>query len=196
MGWQIPILTNEAHGNADILSINGDTLQNEINNHRIPVIAGFQGINAQNKITTLGRGGSDITAVAIAASLQAKVCQIYTDVDGVYTADPRLVAEAKRFSILSYEDMKSLAQHGAKVLHPRAVELAHMHAVPIQVLSTFCNEGDGTLIHQTDNRIRCGIAQKQVLQWKIEKIDYPQSKQLKKLFKKKRNSSYSVGKRC
>lgn len=136
-GWQVPIKTSSHHGRARIDDIPPDILNAAMNDGCIPVVAGFQGITSDGRVTTLGRGGSDTTAVALAASLKASRCDIYTDVDGVYTSDPRIVPQAKKLSVISYEEMLELAALGAKVLHPRSVELAMGWEVPLQVLSSF-----------------------------------------------------------
>jgi aspartate kinase len=141
LGWQVPIVTNDVHGKARIKAVETDTLHESLNNGEVAVIAGFQGIAPDGRITTLGRGGSDTSAVAIAAALKAERCDIYTDVDGVYTADPRIVNRAKKLPRISYEEMLEMASVGAKVLQTRSVELAMKEKVPLQVLSSF----DGTL---------------------------------------------------
>ncbi len=137
MGWQIPMQTSDAHGSARILNIPTDDLKNRVSGGEVAVIAGFQGISENNRITTLGRGGSDTTAVAIAAALDADRCDIYTDVDGVYTTDPRIVPQAQRLDRVSYEEMLEMASLGAKVLQTRSVELAMVHNVRLQVRSSF-----------------------------------------------------------
>jgi len=137
MGWQVPIITNDQHGRARIDDIPPEILNDAMNNGVIPVVAGFQGITKEGRITTLGRGGSDTTAVAIAAALKADRCDIYTDVDGVYTTDPRMVESAQKLALITYEEMLEMAALGAKVLHPRSVELAMAWNVPLQVLSSF-----------------------------------------------------------
>ena len=141
LGWQVPIVTNDVHGKARIKAVETDTLHESLNSGEVAVIAGFQGIAPDGRITTLGRGGSDTSAVAIAAALKAVRCDIYTDVDGVYTADPRIVNRAKKLPRISYEEMLEMASVGAKVLQTRSVELAMKEKVPLQVLSSF----DGTL---------------------------------------------------
>lgn len=137
MGWQVPIITNTQHGRARIDDIPPATLDAAMNDGIIPVVAGFQGITKDGRITTLGRGGSDTTAVALAAALKADRCDIYTDVNGVYTSDPRMVPNAKKLELITYEEMLEMAALGAKVLHPRSVELAMAWQVPLQVLSSF-----------------------------------------------------------
>ena len=142
---QVAMRTNNTHGRARIESIDTEPLKTVICNGIVPVVAGFQGVNAAGDITTLGRGGSDTSAVALAAALQADECEICTDVDGVYTADPRIVQTAQRMSSITFEEMLELASLGSKVLHPRSVEFAGRYTVPLRVLSTF-EDGPGTLI--------------------------------------------------
>lgn len=137
MGWQIPIYTSSTHGNATIDHVETKHVQECWESGIVPVISGFQGITRDHRITTLGRGGSDTTAVAIAAALKADRCDIYTDVSGVFTADPRLVPLAQQLMEISYEEMLDLSAHGAKVLHAPCVELAQQHQVPLCVLSSF-----------------------------------------------------------
>ena len=144
-GPQIGIQTDDVHNKARILDVKTHVIKRELQQGHIVVIAGFQGINQHGDITTLGRGGSDTTAVAIAAALKADECQIYTDVDGVYTTDPHLVPEARLLPIISFEEMLEMASLGAKVLQMRSVELASKHNMPIRVLSTF-SAGIGTLV--------------------------------------------------
>ncbi|MFH1859632.1 MAG: aspartate kinase, partial [bacterium] len=142
---QIEILTDDAHTKAKICKINTDRMIKELNAGKIVIVAGFQGITEDENITTLGRGGSDTTAVAIAGALQADICEIFTDVDGVYTADPRIVPEARKLDIISYEEMLEMASLGAKVLHSRSVELAKKFGVKIHVLSSFVDV-HGTIV--------------------------------------------------
>ncbi len=137
LGWQIPMKTSDAHGSARILDIPCTELKDRVTQGEVAVIAGFQGISDNNRITTLGRGGSDTSAVAIAAALNADRCDIYTDVDGVYTTDPRIVPSARRLDRVSYEEMLEMASLGAKVLQTRSVELAMVHNVKLQVRSSF-----------------------------------------------------------
>ena len=137
LGWQIPIKTDNAHGIARIVDIQAGELKERLGRGEVAVIAGFQGISPNGRITTLGRGGSDTSAVAIAAALRANRCDIYTDVDGVYTTDPRIVPRAKRLDKISYEEMLEMASLGAKVLQTRSVELAMVQRVPVQVRSSF-----------------------------------------------------------
>jgi aspartokinase len=143
--WQLPIVTNCCVGNARIVNVSTGNLINCFMDGTIPVVAGFQGMTEHSRITTLGRGGSDTTAVAIAAALKAKRCDIYTDVDGVYTADPRVVRTARKMARISYEEMLEMAAAGAKVLQTRSIELAMRYSVPVRVLSTFV-DGNGTEI--------------------------------------------------
>jgi len=145
-GAQAGIQTDSAHRHARILKVEGKRVVKELEAGKIVIVAGFQGVTGEMDITTLGRGGSDTTAVALAASLGASVCQIYTDVDGVHTADPRLTPEAKPLTEIGYEEMLELATYGAKVVHPRAVELGELYDIPILVASSF-SDTPGTLIH-------------------------------------------------
>jgi aspartate kinase len=148
-GWQAFMKTDCNHGAARIKSIDTQRLSYELSKRRIVVVAGFQGFNELGDITTLGRGGSDTSAVALAAALKADLCQIFTDVDGVYTADPRIVPNAKKLNEISYEEMLELASLGANVLHGRSVELAEKYNVKMQVLSSLC-EGSGTYVKEAD----------------------------------------------
>ena len=145
-GAQAGIQTDASHSRARILKVEAKRVVKELEKGNIVIVAGFQGITDEMDITTLGRGGSDTTAVALAASLRAKMCQIYTDVDGVYTADPSLVSEAHQLSEIGYEEMLELASYGARVVHPRAVELGELFNVSILVASSF-TQNPGTLIH-------------------------------------------------
>ncbi|MFA7276020.1 MAG: aspartate kinase [Pseudobdellovibrionaceae bacterium] len=137
MGWQVPIMCDDHHAKARISEIPPENLEKALDENIVPVVAGFQGVTAGGRIATLGRGGSDTTAVAIAAAIKADRCDIYTDVNGVYTTDPRIVPKAQKLHHVSYEEMLELAALGAKVLHPRSVELAMAFNVNLQVLSTF-----------------------------------------------------------
>lgn len=148
-GRQVGIITDSTHTKARIERIATERIQAALDKGIIPVVAGFQGINEQNDVTTLGRGGSDLTAVALAAALKADRCTIYTDVDGVYTADPNVVPAARRLNKVSYEEMLELASLGAKVLQSRSVEFAAKYGVPVVVKSTFA-EGSGTLVTKED----------------------------------------------
>lgn len=158
---QAGIHTDSLHGRARIKSVDDSRMRREIGDGKILIVTGFQGISDQFDITTLGRGGSDTTAVALAVALKADRCDIYTDVDGVYTADPRIIPRARKLDDISYEEMLEMAQLGSKVMHPRSVELGEAYGMPIMVRSSF-NEGPGTLIHEVEdmenrNRVR-GIA--------------------------------------
>ena len=144
-GGQVQILTDNVHGKARILDINAARVREDLENNRVVVVAGFQGVDEEGNITTLGRGGSDTTAVAMAAALEADECRIFTDVDGVYTTDPRIVPEARRLDQITVEEMLELASQGAKVLQTRSVEFAGKYRVPLRVLSSF-EDGPGTLI--------------------------------------------------
>lgn len=144
-GWQAGMVTDSNHGNARVRSLTGDRIRRELTEGKIVVVAGFQGMTHAGDITTLGRGGSDTSAVALAAFLQADHCRIYTDVDGVYDRDPRIFPDAKRYDVIGYEQMLRLARQGAQVLHDRAVELAMEQKVEIQVLSSF-RPGPGTIV--------------------------------------------------
>jgi len=144
-GWQVGIHTNEENGNSNIEYIETEKIEKEIEKRKIVIVAGFQGIDENNNITTLGRGGSDTTAVALAAALKAKECYIYSDVDGIYTADPNKVSNTKKLKNIAYEEMHSLSSEGAKVLHDRCVEIGEKYNVPIITKSTF-NEEPGTVI--------------------------------------------------
>lgn len=144
-GAQAGILTDSVHGNAQALGLRGNRIWQELAANKAVIVAGFQGVNGNGDITTLGRGGSDTTAVALAAFLQADVCRIYTDVDGVYDKDPRKFPDAVRYNTIGYEQMLTMARQGAQVLHDRCVELGMLYRVPIQVLSSF-RPGTGTWV--------------------------------------------------
>ena len=145
-GSQVKILTDDAHTKARILKIDHHNIQEDLDQGYVAVVAGFQGVDEQGNITTLGRGGSDTTGVALAAALKADECQIYTDVDGIYTTDPRVVPEAKKLDSITFEEMLEMASLGSKVLQIRSVEFAGKYKVKLRVLSSFEEEGDGTLI--------------------------------------------------
>ncbi|NGY05349.1 aspartate kinase [Solimonas terrae] len=149
-GWQVPIRTDSAHMKARIESIDAEKLRADCDAGLVPVVAGFQGIDENGAITTLGRGGSDTTGVALAAALKADECQIYTDVDGVYTTDPRVEPKARRLDKITFEEMLELASLGSKVLQIRSVEFAGKYKVPLRVVSTFV-DGPGTLITLEDS---------------------------------------------
>jgi aspartate kinase len=148
-GFQVGIQTDNAHTKARITSINAQRVEQALKQEAIAIVAGFQGITEEEDVTTLGRGGSDLTGVAMALALQADVCEIYTDVDGVYTADPNLVPEARKLSKISYDEMLEMASLGAKVLQSRSVEFAKNHGVPIHVRSSF-NNNPGTMVVKED----------------------------------------------
>jgi aspartate kinase len=145
-GWQVPILTDNAYTKARIEDIDEKAMRAALDSGHVIVVAGFQGVDAAGNITTLGRGGSDTTGVALAAALKADECQIYTDVDGVYTTDPRIVPEARKLDTITFEEMMELASLGSKVLQIRSVEFAGKYKVKLRVLSSFEDEGEGTLI--------------------------------------------------
>jgi aspartate kinase len=145
-GSQVKILTDDAHTKARILKIDHNNIQEDLDKGYVVVVAGFQGVDEKDNITTLGRGGSDTTGVALAAALEADECQIYTDVDGIYTTDPRVVPEAKKLDSITFEEMLEMASLGSKVLQIRSVEFAGKYKVKLRVLSSFEEEGDGTLI--------------------------------------------------
>lgn len=162
-GSQVKILTDDAHTKARILKIDHHNIQEDLDQGYVVVVAGFQGEDEQGNITTLGRGGSDTTGVALAAALKADECQIYTDVDGIYTTDPRVVPEAKKLDSITFEEMLEMASLGSKVLQIRAVEFAGKYKVKLRVLSSFEEEGDGTLItfeekNKMEDPIISGIA--------------------------------------
>jgi len=166
MGWQIPIIADDAHGRSRIEEIAPEKLGGAIDGGEVAVVAGFQGVTRDGRLATLGRGGSDTSAVAVAAALQAERCDIYTDVDGVYTTDPRIEARAKKLAKVSYEEMLEMASLGAKVLQTRSVELAMAYHVPVRVLSSFIEPGEspgqGTIVCDeeeiVEKRIVSGVA--------------------------------------
>lgn len=149
-GSQAGIHTDDFYNKARIVSINSERMKAEFDDDKIVIVAGFQGINNKNDITTLGRGGSDTTAVALCAALQGKKCEIYTDVDGVYTEDPRFVKNVKKINEITYDEMLTLASQGAKVLHPRCVELAKIYNIDLEVRSSF-NYNMGTIVKEKTN---------------------------------------------
>ena len=151
-GWQIGLQTNSDYGNARIKKVTGERIRTELDRRRIVLVAGFQGINKYDDITTLGRGGSDTTAVAIAASLHADLCQIYTDVEGVYTCDPRKVPNAIKLEEITYDEMLELASLGAQVLHNRSVEMAKRYNVNLEVLSSFVRK-PGTKVKEVCKKV-------------------------------------------
>ena len=155
-GYQVHILTDSAFGKARILKIDEQRIRDDLKMGRVVVVAGFQGVDEDGNITTLGRGGSDTTGVALAAALKADECQIYTDVDGVYTTDPRIVAQARRLDRITFEEMLEMASLGSKVLQIRSVEFAGKYKVPLRVLSSF-EEGPGTLITYEENEMEAPL---------------------------------------
>jgi aspartate kinase len=161
LGWQIPLKTDGVHGKARIEAIETAEIANRLRDGQVAVVAGFQGIGPRGRITTLGRGGSDTSAVALAAALNADRCDIFTDVDGVYTTDPRIVAKARKLSRITYEEMLEMASQGARVLQTRSVEMAMNYRVRLQVLSSF-TDTPGTLVVDEDEiveqRVVSGIA--------------------------------------
>ncbi|MEW6686656.1 MAG: aspartate kinase [Candidatus Edwardsbacteria bacterium] len=159
-GSQVGIITDTNHTRAKILKVKAHRIHQSLAEGKIPIVAGFQGVSEEKEITTLGRGGSDTTAVALATALEAKECEIYTDVKGIFTADPRIVPSAHKLSCVSYDEMSEMTSLGAKVLHPRAVEIAAKYKIPLQVRSSFSSE-KGTKVTEIDEiekvRVR-GIA--------------------------------------
>ncbi|MDC3154799.1 aspartate kinase [Pelagibacteraceae bacterium] len=161
MGWQIPIITSDSHRNAVIKRVIPDAILKNFDDKKVAVVAGFQGISSDGRITTIGRGGSDNTAVYIAAALNAERCDIYTDVDGVYTSDPKMTKNVKRLDKVSYEEMIEMASQGAKVLQTASVESAMKHDVDVNVRSTFNPKDMGTKISndiESDNQAVTGVA--------------------------------------
>ncbi len=160
LGYQVKIVTDRSYTKARIFHIDTKKICKELKKGTIVVVAGFQGVDKDGNITTLGRGGSDTSAVALAAALKADVCDIYTDVDGIYTADPNICRKARRLSRISYDEMLEMARAGAKVLQPRSVELAKKYEVPVYVRSSFTDEG-GTLVTKEDvemeKEVVCGV---------------------------------------
>lgn len=184
-GWQAGIYTCTDYSNARILNVFNDRILKELDNGKIVIVAGFQGINKNEDITTMGRGGSDTTAVAIAASLNAKECQIYTDVDGVYTADPQIVLDAKKIEEISYDNMIRMSNVGAQILNRRSVELAKKYKVEVSVISSMRNEDNfsGTKVREIDDNMIPTVSidkniflikvDNEVLDEVLEKIDIP-----------------------
>ena len=161
LGWQVPVSTDDVHGNATIKDISTQEIVHRLAEGQVPVLAGFQGVSPENRVTTIGRGGSDTTAVSLASALGADRCDIFTDVDGVYTTDPRIVASARKLEKITYEEMLEMASLGAKVLQTRSVVLAMRSGVKLQVLSTF-SDASGTLVVEEDEileqRVVSGVA--------------------------------------
>lgn len=167
-GWQIPIETSKNYGSAVIQSVNPNNLQNDLQNGIIPVICGFQGISSENRVTTLGRGGSDLTAVAISDALKANVCEIYSDVDGVYTVDPNLYPHARHIDKIHYDEMKEMAALGAKVLQEQSVDYAMKKNVRVRVASSFIKNKGTIICSDISSKKFCGLAVTQNLsQFKI-----------------------------
>jgi aspartate kinase len=160
LGFQVRILTDQVYKKARIVHIDTGVITRELEKGTVVVVAGFQGIDQENNITTLGRGGSDTSAVALAAALKADVCDIYTDVDGIYTTDPNICSRARRLNRISYDEMLEMAITGAKVLQPRSIELAKKFEVPVYVKSSF-SDGEGTLVTKEDKEMEkeiiCGV---------------------------------------
>ena len=158
LGWQIPIVTDKTYGKSVIEQIETHNISSSLEHYEVAVVSGFQGVSSENKITTLGRGGSDTTAVAMAAAFSADRCDIYTDVDGVYTTDPRIVKRAKKLDIITYEEMLELASQGAKVLQARSVALAMKYGVNLRVLSSFENLPGTSIIKEGNNMEKSEIS--------------------------------------
>ena len=152
LGWQIPIFTDSNYSKARIRSINSKSLKSFLSSFDALVIAGFQGLSEKNRITTLGRGGSDTTAVALAASIKSNLCEIYTDVEGIYSSDPRIVNKAKKIKNITYEEILEMSSAGSKVLHPRSVELAMKYGIKIHVRSSFSNK-NGTMVIKEEKKL-------------------------------------------
>lgn len=152
LGWQIPIHTDKSYGKARILNISSTYIKNLFKKYKVLVVSGFQGISEDNRITTLGRGGSDTTAVALSVALGLKNCEIFTDVDGIFTSDPRIVLSAKKIDFITYEEILELASLGSKVLHPRSVELAMKYGIKIHVRSSF-NKTKGTIVLKEEKKL-------------------------------------------
>ena len=158
LGWQIPIVTDNTYGKSAIEEIKTENILNDLEINQVAIVSGFQGVSNDNRITTLGRGGSDTTAVAMAASFLADRCDIYTDVDGVYTTDPRIVKSAKKLEMITYEEMLELASQGAKVLQTRSVALAMKYGVKLRVLSSFENLPGTSIIKEENNMEKSEIS--------------------------------------
>ena len=152
LGWQIPIITDSNFGRARIQKIDSSFIKKEFSKYDVLVVAGFQGINSNNQITTLGRGGSDTSAVALAVALSCSNCEIYTDVEGIYTSDPKIVTKAKKISFITHEEILEMASLGSKVLHPRSVELAMKYGITVHVRSSFVKK-DGTLVVKEEKKL-------------------------------------------
>jgi aspartate kinase len=156
--WQVPIFTSDTHGNAIIQKVDSISLKKDISAGIIPVISGFQGVSSENRITTLGRGGSDLTAVAVASAVDADLCEIYSDVDGVYTVDPNLYPEAKKIDRINYREMLEMASQGAKILQAQSVNYAMNRNVVVRVASSFVDDGGTIISGDVSSRPVCGLA--------------------------------------
>lgn len=165
MGWQVPIITDSTYSNAKIKYIENRNILKDLDNGKIVIIAGFQGVDEEGNITTLGRGGSDTTAVAIASSLGANKCEIYTDVDGIFTSDPRIIENVKKLDTVSFDEMLEFSSLGAKVLHNRCIEIGKNYNTPIHVRSTFEENSKGTLVSDTkhgfEDLVICGVTKEE-----------------------------------
>ncbi|GAB6182212.1 aspartate kinase [Desulfotomaculum defluvii] len=185
-GGQVGIYTDDVHTKAKILKIETNRVKEELEQNRVVVVAGFQGIKSNRDITTLGRGGSDTTAVALAAALKADICEIFTDVDGVYTTDPRLVPEASKLTNISFDEMLELASLGAQVLHPRSVELAKQYGIPIHVRTSF-DHREGTIVEEAPDMENAPVVSGVAYDYNVAKIglfDVPDQPGIaKKIFK-------------
>ncbi len=170
-GWQIPIITDNAFGGARINSTDTESIMRDLNNGSIVIVAGFQGVDENGNVTTLGRGGSDTSAVAVAAALKADVCEIFTDVDGVYTTDPNITGKARKIEKIAYEEMLEMASLGAKVLYTRAVEFAMRYHVPITVRSSF-NNAAGTLVTEESVDMEKEVIRAVTCDSKVAKITF------------------------
>lgn len=169
LGWQMPLITDNSFSYAQVMDVPSASLSDALGQGIIPVVAGFQGVTTQGSITTLGRGGSDTTAVVLASTLQAQACWIFTDVDGVYAADPRIIPHARHYRTLSYEDMISFSTYGAKVLHPDAAQWALQHNVTVHVASTFQENSVGTSLAK-DVAPVYGVAHRAIDVWQMDDI--------------------------
>nr|HPM02216.1 aspartate kinase [Candidatus Cloacimonadota bacterium] len=181
-GSQSGIITDSVHGNAKIQTVNAFRIKEELEKGKIVIVAGFQGVSREKEITTLGRGGSDTSAVALSSYLNAVKCEIYTDVDAVYSADPRYVDNTQPYKNLSYEQMLYLAYQGSKVLQPRAVEFAYKYQIPVEVKSSFTFK-EGTMIQNMENNLVKAIAHKENLLWLKVKCPFSETAQILKTIK-------------
>jgi aspartate kinase len=181
-GSQSGIITDSVHGNAKIQTVNAFRIKEELEKGKIVIVAGFQGVSREKEITTLGRGGSDTSAVALSSYLNATKCEIYTDVDAVYSADPRYVDNTQPYNNLSYEQMLYLAYQGSKVLQPRAVEFAYKYQIPVEVKSSFTFK-EGTMIQNMENNLVKAIAHKENLLWLKVKCPFSETAQILKTIK-------------